>query len=98
MDPVPNSKTLGSEFQNLLFRCVFTVFREGRCRLVQAKRNVLKKVVSRAGETPTFDEDFLDTKLEPPKKVSKKQLKNHGKMIPKWLLKWRYGYNLFPLF
>ena len=34
------------------------------CRLVQAKRNVLNKAVSRADETPTFDEDFLDTKLE----------------------------------
>ena len=37
-------------------------------RLVQAKRNVLKKVVSHADESPTFDEDFLDTKLELKKK------------------------------
>ena len=33
-------------------------------RFVQAKRNVLKKVVSRADETPTFDQDFLNTNLE----------------------------------
>ena len=40
-------------------------------RLVQAKRNVLKKVVSRADETLTFDEGFLDTNLE-----LKKSIKN----------------------
>ena len=34
-------------------------------RLVQAKRNVLKKVVSRADATPTFDELYLlDATLE----------------------------------
>ena len=40
-------------------------------RLVQAKRNVLKKVVSRADDTPIFDEYFLDTELELNKNVSK---------------------------
>jgi len=40
-------------------------------RLVQAKRNVLKKVVSRADETPTFDEGLSGHNLVAQKKVSK---------------------------
>ena len=43
-------------------------------RFVQAKRNVLKKVVSRAEETPTFDQDFLNTNLELQKKYQKLKL------------------------
>ena len=42
-------------------------------RLVQAKRNVLKKVVSRADETPTFDEGLSGHNLVAQKKVSKTQ-------------------------
>ena len=38
------------------------------CRFVQAKINVLKKDVSCADETPTFDEDFLNKNLELKKK------------------------------
>ena len=40
-------------------------------RLVQAKRNVLKKVVSRADETPTFDEGLSGHNLVAQKKVPK---------------------------
>ena len=43
------------------------------CRLVQAKRNVLKKIVSRADETPTFDEGLSGHNLAAQKKVSKTQ-------------------------
>ena len=42
-------------------------------RLVQAKRNVLKKVVSRADETPTFDEGLSGHNLVAQKKISKTQ-------------------------
>ena len=44
-------------------------------RLVQAKRNVLKKVVSRADETPTFDEGLSGHNLVAQKKKIKKKLK-----------------------
>ena len=41
--------------------------------LVRAKRNVLKKVVSRADKTPTFDQGLSGHNLGAQKKVSKTQ-------------------------
>ena len=42
-------------------------------RLVQAKRNVLKKVVSRAYKTPTFDEGLSGHNLVAQTNISKMQ-------------------------
>ena len=42
-------------------------------RLVQAKRNVLKKIVSRADKTPTFDEGLSGHNLVAQKNISKTQ-------------------------